>query len=188
MNSKKAKNQEQDKEEYTNIEEKTNKETTTAEKKEERNKEWSTIHTPKEVLDLLKRIRGRAKENKANWKIILEALSFYESILSSPSKMMKQDKVEKVSWYITKLSQAYTLFTISPTPENYENLSKRLDEINKRLNVNTDSLKRLAEQYMNIKNEQKKANAKIELNQTYKLIIKEMILSTAETDEEEEDE
>ena len=141
-------------------------------------KKWGTIAVPQEVKDLLERIKARSGHDKANWKVLVEALSFYDQILGSSHRKMKMDSVEKVSWYITKLSLAYGSFAVNPTEETTSQLVARLQEVEMRTHVNTSVLQKLVNQYTKLENDAERTRARIELNQAYKLLIKELIMKT----------
>jgi len=138
--------------------------------------DWATISVPQEVIALIEKIKKRSGENKDTWKIILEALSYYDNLRSSPRRMMKQDMLEKVSWYIVKLSLAYSSFVLNPSQENFESFNERLREIKERLKMEeVDILQRLASEYIQLKDEEERKKERIAFNQSFKMIIKEMI-------------
>jgi len=141
------------------------------------NEDWSVISVPREVVSLIEKIKKRSGENKDTWKVILEALSYYDSIRSSPRRMIKQDMLEKVSWYVVKLSLAYSSFVLNPSQETFENFNERLEEIKERLKINEEVsvLQRLANEYLQLKDEEERKNERITFNQSFKMIIKEMI-------------
>jgi len=115
------------------------------------NEDWATINVPQEVIALIEKIKKRSGENKDTWKNILEALSYYDSL----RRMMKQDMLEKVSWYIVKLSLAYSSFVLNPSQENFESFNERLREIKERLKIDeVDVLQRLASEHIQLKDEE----------------------------------
>jgi len=108
---------------------------------------WTTIGVPEEVMFLLKRIKSKSGHNKAYWRILLESLAFYTGVLSSPRKITKVSKMEKVSWYIVKVSLTYSNFALNTNDEMFKEFISRLEEIEKRLGLDVNVLKRLAEEY-----------------------------------------
>ena len=147
-------------------------------------KKWSNIRVPEEVMTLLKRVKAKSGHDKAYWRILLESLAFYQGIISSPNKMMKASKVEKTSWYITKLSLAYSNFVLVNDENTYNEFMARLDEIEKRLEIDVSVIRRLAEEYKKVKDETKKQRMRIEFNQAIKLLVKEMMLMACSSEEE----
>jgi len=146
-------------------------------------RKWRTISVPAEVFDLLKRIESRSNEDKAHWKIILKALSFYEDFRSKPKLANDFSIIEKISWYITKLSLAYGTFAVNPSEESANQLKERLQEIEVRTGVQVGALLKLIDQYIRIKDENERKKARMELNQAFKLIIKEMIIKSLEAEQ-----
>jgi len=142
---------------------------------DQKEKKWHTIKVPSEVMSLLKLIKSKSGQDRANWRVIVEALSFYHNVMSSPRRLMKVDNIEKVSWYITKLSLAYSNFAINPNMATYSDFKLRCEEIVKRLGVDTSVLLKLADEYLSLKDEEKRKSKRIEFNQAIKLVIKMMI-------------
>jgi len=149
----------------------------TQNQEQQKERRWYSLSVPKEVMSLLRQIKGKSGQNKANWRIIVEALSFYNSVMSSPRKLMKVDNVEKASWYITKLSLAYSNFALNPNQGTYANFKEVCEEIAVRLGIDTSVLLRLADEYSALKDEEKRKQKRIEFNQAVKMLVKEIILN-----------
>ena len=139
-------------------------------------KKWRSISVPSEVFELLKRIESRSNEDKAHWKIILKALSFYEEFREKPKMVNDFSPIEKVSWYIVKLSLAYGTFAVNPSEETANQLKERLQEIEVRLQVPVGALIKLVDQYIRIRDENERKKARMELNQAFKFLIKELVM------------
>jgi len=150
-------------------------------------KKWKAIAVPQEVLDLLQRIKSRSGQDVANWKILVEALSFYENFREKPKMANEFSSIEKVSWYITKLSLAYGTFATNPSEETAPQLIERLQEIEMKTQVDTGALQKLANQYIKIKDESERRKFRVQMNQAYKLIVKELILKAIESEGEKND-
>ena len=142
----------------------------------QKGKKWGTIAVPQEAKDLIERIKSRSGENKASWKIVVEALSYYDTIRSKPKVAMSMDMIEKVSWYITKLSLAYGSFATNPTEETTAQLISRLQELEMKTHIDTGVLQRLVAQYTRLKEESERKRARIEMNQAFKLVVKELMM------------
>ncbi len=145
-------------------------------------RKWKAISVPQEAIELLNRIKSRSGQNTANWKIIVEALSFYETFRSKPKAVEDFNTIEKASWYIVKLSMAYGAFALNPDDQNVNNLKERLMEIEERLQVDAGVFLKLIDQYAKLENEDERKKFRIQMNQAFKLIIKEMILKICEQD------
>jgi len=143
-------------------------------------KKWTVVTVPIEVKTLLERIKSRSNHDAPNWRLILDALSFYEALRSKPKMVEDLDKVEKISWYITKLSLAYGTFAVNPTEESMAQLIERLQEVEMRLQVDTSVVQKMVNQYAKIKDEQERKKFRIQMNQAFKMIIKEMIIKAGE--------
>ena len=139
-------------------------------------KKWKSIAVPQEVIDLLNRIKSRSGQDTANWKILVEALSFYEEFREKPKMVNEFSMIEKVSWYITKLSLAYGTFAVNPSEDTAPQLIERLQEIEMKMQVDTGALQKLVNQYVKIKDDNERRKFRIQMNQAFKLLIKEMIM------------
>jgi len=107
--------------------------------------EWSTIRVPKELKNKL--LELSEKKNVAYWKVIQEALSWYQSnVLETRNRELIPD-IDKVSWYIVKLSYSVAKFRDNPSKENFEWLQKIVLQIKERLGVNLDYLIKIARSY-----------------------------------------
>ena len=139
---------------------------------------WKTIGVPEPVFELLHRLSEREKE--AYWKVILRSCSFYERLLKSTRRKSKLSDVEKVSWYITKLSVGWGFFLSNPCEETWKALQERFKEIQERLGVDITTeielITSLAEDYMSTDNEELRKKKRIEMNQVFKSIIKSILL------------
>lgn len=140
------------------------------------NEDWSIVTVSREVVSLIEKIKKRSGENKDTWKVILESLSYYDSIRSSSRRMIKQDMLEKVSWYVVKLSLAYSSLVLNSSKETFESFNERLKEIKERLKIDEiDVLQKLVSEYIQLKDEEERKKERIAFNQSFKMIIKEMI-------------
>lgn len=137
---------------------------------------WTTIKVPRELHTLIKRLAEKHK--KSIWQIVHDAISFYDALWKSASRRAKLSDVEKVSWYITKLALAYSNYALNPSQDTLLNLKEKLKEVKDRMGVDTSILESFAEYYMRFPDEEMRKRARIDMNQAFKVIIKEMILRT----------
>jgi len=136
---------------------------------------WTTIKIPKEIHEKIKQYRQRY--GKATWRIILEALSFFETISRKPRSKEELPDLDKFSWYITKLATSFGAFKENPSHENLIYLEKRVKELREKLGIDASHLALLAERYMRAKNDEEKKKLRIELNMAFKSVIKELLQS-----------
>jgi len=146
-------------------------------------KVWKTIKVPEGVKARIDRLKK--KYNKVAWEVVFEAVSIYETILAKPKYKNSLPLLEKVAWYITKLSLAYGSFRENTTLENLENLARRVREVENRLGVNGQEFLRISERYYIVKDPLIREELKPTLNSEFKTLIKDMILK-ALADENQE--
>ncbi|RLC76725.1 MAG: hypothetical protein DRJ03_28095 [Chloroflexi bacterium] len=129
---------------------------------------WTTIRIPVELKDKIEELSR--KRNQAYWKIIQEAIAWYQSnVLETRNRELIPD-IDKVSWYIIKLSYSVSKFKDKPDQENYQWLEKTILQIKERLGVNIDYLLKSARSYQL---EQTKENL-IELWMSWKMAVIDM--------------
>jgi len=136
----------------------------------ETRRRWTTIQVPVELRDMIKNLALR--ENKTEWQIIMDSVSFYYAQKQKPRVKEEASILDKVSWYITKLATSVGAFKENPSEQNLEKLKKTAQQVQERLGVDTSLLVRVAEAYMNYRDE----DSKMELNAALKMIILEIIL------------
>jgi len=109
-------------------------------------KEWTTIKIPKQVLPLVRELRERT--GKASWAIILEALSFYKSALSSSKHFSTASDLDKISYYVMKLVTSATYFKIQKSEESLAKFRNVIEQVEKRLGIECGELRASAEKLL----------------------------------------
>jgi len=137
-----------------------------------RKHEWTTIKVPRELRDKLREVSER--EDKAYWKVVIEALSFYVAQKRKATLKEQLPKLDKASWYIAKCAMSVGALKENPSEANLQYLKRTLAQIEERLGVDTKLLARVAEEYARLKS----VKARVELNGTLKMLIVD-IISTA---------
>jgi predicted transcriptional regulator len=113
----------------------------------ERKNKGTTIYVPYELKE---RIDSLAKRyNKDRWKIVLEALSLYETSIRRARTKEELPIVDKVIWYVEKLAMSIGILKASPTKENLMKTMKTIAQVKERLQVNTTILEKAVEDYVN---------------------------------------
>jgi len=140
---------------------------------------WTTVKVPGEVRE---RISSLARaEGKAEWRIVLDALAFYEAQKRSPRIKQELPTWEKVAWYIVKLAMSAGSLRENPTEENLELLKRTCQQIEERLGVRTDLLLRVAEAYVRDPD----IDNRMELNAAVKMVVFDILYYRLFTEEGE---
>jgi len=106
----------------------------------------STIYAPKELKE---RIRGLSEKlGRPQWKILLEALSFYETLVRKPKAKEELPTVDKVVWYIEKLCMSIGALKENPSDANLQKTLKTVSQVRERLGVDTSILEKAASDYV----------------------------------------
>jgi len=132
---------------------------------------WTTIKVPVELREKVKDLAK--KEGKVAWQIIQDSIAFYYAQKQKPKVKEDASLIDKISWYIAKISMSVGEFKASPTPENLERLRKSADQIQERLGVDTSLLIRNAEAYMRDPD----TDNRMELNASLKMLILDIIMN-----------
>ena len=107
-----------------------------------------TIWVPVEFKERVKALAQ--KQGKAEWKVLLDALALYETSLRKPRAKEELPVVDKVIWYIQKLSMSVGELKASPTEENLQRTLKTIQQIKERLGVDTLILERALTDYVRL--------------------------------------
>jgi len=134
---------------------------------------WTMIRVPEEVRDLVKDIAD--KDGRAQWKVVLEAVSLYDSFRRRPKTKSKLPLIEKTAWYITKLATSFGAFKENPNEPNFKYLKERVEELRDRLSVDADILLKMAEYYMATNDQSLRTKIKIDMNTAFKQVVKDLI-------------
>jgi len=106
---------------------------------------WTTIRIPVELKNKL--LELSQKKNAAYWKIIQEAIAWFQSSVVETRDRDVIPEIDKASWYIAKLSYSLAKFKDKPSEENYQWLVKVINQIRERLGVDLQYLVRTAMAY-----------------------------------------
>jgi len=134
---------------------------------------WSMVRVPEEVKELIRDIAD--KDGRAQWKVVFEAVSLYDSFRRRPKTKSKLPLIEKTAWYITKLATSFGAFKENPNEPNFKYLKERVEELRDRLSVDADILLKMAEYYMATNDQALRTKIKIDMNSAFKQIVKDLI-------------
>jgi hypothetical protein len=108
----------------------------------------TTIYVPVEFKQKIKQLSE--KTGKAQWRILLDALALYESTLRKPRTKEELPVVDKVVWYMQKLSMSIGALKENPSEENLSKTMKTIQQIKERLGVDTSLLERAVVDYVRL--------------------------------------
>ena len=92
-------------------------------------------------------IKSRAKARGLSmWQYIIQSINFYESALRNVA-VADTTKAQNASYYATKLIMAVTEFIHKTNNDNYNNVMKIIDQVEKRKGVDLSTLRQLIEMY-----------------------------------------
>jgi len=142
----------------------------------------TTLWVPREFKEKIKQLSKRY--SKPQWKLLLEALSMYEAQLRKPK--MKEDFpiVDKIVWYMQKVSMSIGMLKANPTDENLQKTLNTIMQIKLRLGVDTGILERAVNDFVTLNKRQYKNGgirhdhideATMEVNMALKSLLMEMM-------------
>jgi len=138
--------------------------------------EFTEIKVPTELAE---RINSLAKrKRRSQWEIVLEAIGYYEAQTRNPRKKEKLPDIEKLSWYVSKVAVGVALFLANPTPESLAITKSMVEDIGKRLKVDTGILAQTLEMYF--REESKTPDKRATVMHAVKMVIREMIAKAIE--------
>jgi hypothetical protein len=133
----------------------------------------ATIWVPLEFKQRVKALAQRL--GKAEWRVLLDALSLYETSLRKPRAKEELPIVDKVLWYIEKLCMSVGEFKASPTEENLQKTLRTTSQVRERLNVDTSLLERALTDYARmLKGNEGDVEARMEVNMALKSVLVEI--------------
>lgn len=138
-------------------------------------RKYTTITVPTELKNKIEQL-ARKKGYSALWRVINDALTFYENIEKKPKLKKNLSEIDKCAWYIYKFSKSVSLFLENPTDENYLKLRERIyQDLSGRIFGKTTEdlflLDKLITQYKKIPSK----DLKIQINDLTKKIIVDII-------------
>ena len=92
-------------------------------------------------------IKSRAKaRGLVVWQYVLQSVNFYEASLRNVS-VSDATKAQNASYYATKLIMAVTEFIHKTNNDNYNNVMKIIDQVEKRKGVDLSTLRQMVVMY-----------------------------------------
>jgi len=141
---------------------------------EKKKSRGARIYVPPEFkvrLDLLSKRYGKTK-----WKILLDALSLYETSLRKPKAKQELPHLEKATWYIMKLCMSVGAFKAKPDDTSLQQTMKTVTQIKERLKIDTSLLEKALQDYLAYAKANKlSGDVFMELNETLKLVVTDIV-------------
>jgi len=155
----------------------------------------TTIYVPVEFKRKIKELSERT--GKAQWRLLLDALALYESTLRKPRVKEELPTVDKVVWYMQKISMSVGALKENPSEENLNKTMKTIQQIKERLQVDTGLLERAVVDYVRLAGSAPQDpvsrhrfldEATMELNMALKSVLLEIVYTHILKEEEAEEE
>ncbi|RLF08420.1 MAG: hypothetical protein DRJ60_00375 [Thermoprotei archaeon] len=132
-------------------------------------KSTKLIRVPEELYNRLTKIAE--EKDLPIWKVVAEALSYYEHYTKKTKEMQKLPRLDKASWYCYKFSASVGSLRENPTEENLALLANTCKQLEERYGIDTKLVLKMASEYV----KKRSTQAKIEMNETAKLIVGDII-------------
>jgi hypothetical protein len=142
----------------------------------------TTIYVPVEFKQKIKELSERT--GKAQWRILLDAIALYESTLRKPKMKEELPVVDKVVWYMQKLSMSIGALKENPSEANLEKTMKTIQQVKERLGVDTSLLEHAVVDYVKlvsnapqdpIEKHRLEDEARMEINMALKSVLLEIV-------------
>jgi hypothetical protein len=140
---------------------------------------WKHVKVPAFFKEKLKQMSER--EKRAIWQIIYDAFTYYESQKRKPRIKEELSILDKISWYIAKVSMATCWYLATLSDTNYELTVKTITDTGARLGVDMSELLSVLETFKNIKQKTSKHRALV--LKALKKTIQDMILLMSQPQE-----
>jgi len=116
-------------------------------------------------------VRNRAKARGLSmWQYILQSINFYEASLRNIS-VSDTTKAQNNSYYYTKLVMAVTEFIHRANQENYDNVVRIINQVEKRKGINLTSLRQMIDMY---KQKRKKSLVRVIMQELIRINVELM--------------
>jgi len=138
--------------------------------------EWKSIKVPKPAYDKIKMLKQKTGLHMG--QVVTNAVEMYELILTKPWRKKELPELDKLSWYIYKLVVGVGAYKENPTKENFARLMTTMEQIKKRLGVDTGVLEHAVKRIHPSRSPETTKQDLIEIAQACKNVIANMIAKT----------
>jgi hypothetical protein len=133
--------------------------------------ERTTYKRVKIPVGVYEYVRNRAKARGLSmWQYIIQSINFYESALRNVA-VADATKAQNASYYATKLIMAVTEFIHKTNNDNYNNVMKIIDQVEKRKGINLTSLRQMIDMY---KQKRKKSLVRVIMQELIRINVELM--------------
>lgn len=147
---------------------------------QEKKYKYKQIHIDETTYNRIKEIAKKTKSK--NITVIRQSVDIYYNMVIKPARKSEIPDINKISWYIFKLSQSIGELKQNCNEDNYNYLIKNLEDFEKRLGIDTKYFAEIIDKFY--KNECKKnSSTYIEINDNAKLIITSLLEKMIKNDE-----
>jgi hypothetical protein len=142
----------------------------------------TTIYVPVELKEKIRALSE--KTGKVQWKVLLDALALYETMVRQPRVKEELPVIDKVVWYMQKLSMSIGTLKENPSDENISKTFKTMIQVRDRLGVDTSLLERAIVDYARLVRNPPESptekhrvidEATMELNMALKSVLMEIV-------------
>jgi hypothetical protein len=134
----------------------------------------SSIYVPRVFKERVVALSKRY--NKSQWRILLEALSLYETSLRKADAKAKLPDIEKGIWYIQKLAMSVGALKANPSDQNYQLTLRTISQVRDRLSIDTSLLEKAVQDFYDFARKNQVDNDIIlELNASLKTVLTDII-------------
>jgi len=135
------------------------------------NQGQTTYKRVKMPVGVYEYVRNRAKARGLSmWQYIIQSINFYEASLRNIS-VSDATKAQNNSYYYTKLVMAVTEFIHKANQENYDNVVRIINQVEKRKGINLTSLRQMIDMY---KQKRKKSLVRVIMQELIRINIELM--------------
>jgi hypothetical protein len=133
--------------------------------------ERTTYKRVKIPVGVYEYVKTRAKARGLSmWQYIIQSINFYESALRNVA-VADTTKAQNASYYATKLIMAVTEFIHKTNNDNYNNVMKIIDQVEKRKGVDLSTLRQMVVMY---KQKRKKSLVRVIMQELIRINIELM--------------
>jgi hypothetical protein len=135
------------------------------------NQGQTTYKRVKMPVGVYEYVKTRAKARGLSmWQYIIQSINFYEASLRNIS-VSDATKAQNNSYYYTKLVMAVTEFIHKANQENYDNVVRIINQVEKRKGINLTSLRQMIDMY---KQKRKKSLVRVIMQELIRINIELM--------------
>jgi len=134
---------------------------------------WTTIRVRRELKNTIQ--EHAMKLGIPMHKFIAKSIMFFVEQERKPKLKKDLPLIDKVSWYITKLSMSVGRFKENPTEGNLEKLIETANEVSERMEVDTSWIVKAGTDYFKRKDSESSMELNTALKNTVIMLINKLV-------------